>query len=458
MATIALLTVSIAAIGSKGGGATATESTRFARPRWVHSRICDALHARVEAKAAVDGITGSMSLAEVAHLTDRELRAAHRSDAVTGGGTIGLSTATLAKIRTRLVEQWRTVGGPGLQRRADRDESTIATEIYSAVVATGGGATQARASARLILQCVPVTGPPSRLPPHDPDLRILALRGTTSLSVFDLGGHIVERFTSPAPIEARMVLSPDGHTLAVSDPSAKAITRIDLAGGAVSHHPGQSFVWDSDGSDVWAHVSLAPDDESAIAKIRPDGTAVQRTATFPTYGIVSAITAGGDFLYSSGRGIRRFDPNTGRTRSVVRQPSCSLAGTDLNPAGTEIAYDVLCADPALDGIWTARVDGTHRRQVYAGEVAPVTWSPDGRWIAFGQDHRPSTAPSDESLDEAESRKAIFVMRADGSDIGRVTAPGYRAVQWLPTSSPLLRQGAGSGSSSVPASTPVQSLG
>ena len=71
-------------------------------------------------------------------------------------------------------------------------------------------------------------------------------------------------------------------------------------------------------------------------------------------------------------------------------------------------------------IWIAKGDGSAPRPLFGGdrlgtEPGTPVWSPDGRWIAFAM--RPAGA-----TDENESE--IYVMRADGSQVRRLTnTPG-----------------------------------
>jgi hypothetical protein len=163
-------------------------------------------------------------------------------------------------------------------------------------------------------------------------------------------------------------------------------------------------------------------------------------------------------VYTSARGIRGFDPGPGNTWTIVRQPGCFLGGTNLNRVGTMLVYDAVCTDPARDGVYTVRLDGTRRRQVFVGDVGPVSWSPDGRWIAFAENNRNSTFRGDESYAVLERSRAMFVMRADGTDVGRVTPTGYNTAAWVPPTSSLDGPATGSASTTSTTSTPAGQLG
>jgi TolB protein len=99
--------------------------------------------------------------------------------------------------------------------------------------------------------------------------------------------------------------------------------------------------------------------------------------------------------------------------------SCSGSnGTEAEPGDDEIAFTV-----NRDGwgeIWVMRADGANRRRLTeleppendaAGSGGPV-WSPDGTQIAFSA--QGGTLEEDQRLTE------VYVMRADGTDVRRLT--------------------------------------
>jgi len=101
---------------------------------------------------------------------------------------------------------------------------------------------------------------------------------------------------------------------------------------------------------------------------------------------------------------------------------------DVSPDGTRIVFErqgVACG-PACNTreIWVADADGGH-----AGALTPTppgtdcdgtvcdhspAWSPDGRFVTFGRDAGPFGA------DGLVERLALYIMRADGSGIRRLT--------------------------------------
>ncbi len=89
-----------------------------------------------------------------------------------------------------------------------------------------------------------------------------------------------------------------------------------------------------------------------------------------------------------------------RTKSFDFQPAAS-------PDGSLIAYTRMFTAPPRSQIWTMRKDGSHRRFVTRG--TEPAWSPNGKRIVFVGPRAPEG-----------HRPAIYVMRADGTHIRRLT--------------------------------------
>jgi Tol biopolymer transport system component len=112
----------------------------------------------------------------------------------------------------------------------------------------------------------------------------------------------------------------------------------------------------------------------------------------------------------------------------VTQPVLLRTGDErypsYSPDGTQIAFrgDLDLAEPSGDEeIYVMNADGTDVRQLTSNadfDSAP-SWSPDGKWILFERAPAGTFTPGTEAQE-----KDIYVMRADGTDVRRLTdSPG-----------------------------------
>ena len=90
---------------------------------------------------------------------------------------------------------------------------------------------------------------------------------------------------------------------------------------------------------------------------------------------------------------------------------------EWSPNGRRIAFTRCTGEVSSCNIWTMRRDGTHKRQVTHcmpescfGNLSPA-WAPDGRHIVFERDQRNA---------QGQNRPGLFVIRADGSGMRRLT--------------------------------------
>jgi Tol biopolymer transport system component len=114
----------------------------------------------------------------------------------------------------------------------------------------------------------------------------------------------------------------------------------------------------------------------------------------------------------------------------VRQLTATVAGESdhspsYSPDGTEIAYAHWGSQP---GIWLVNPDGTNAHPIAPvdGYPAGVTWSPDGRSLAFALFARPFGGSKE---------SGIYVIGADGGDLHRVATTNDRYIVDRPTWSP-----------------------
>jgi Tol biopolymer transport system component len=97
---------------------------------------------------------------------------------------------------------------------------------------------------------------------------------------------------------------------------------------------------------------------------------------------------------------------------VVAGAARAVPEATTNPAGT-IVYTSLVG--GKEQLFKMRPDGSARTQLTTGPTRSErgAMSPDGKWIAFGR------IPAD------DSRAAIAMMRADGSDVRELTPRGFQ---------------------------------
>jgi TolB protein len=116
-------------------------------------------------------------------------------------------------------------------------------------------------------------------------------------------------------------------------------------------------------------------------------------------------------------------------RNVTRLTSAVAGDSDhspvFSPDGGEIAFARWGAQP---GIWLVNADGSNLRAIapVAGYLSGLSWSPDGRTIAFSLRDKPF---------DADGRSGIYVVGADGSDLHRVAVTYDTFVLDRPTWSP-----------------------
>jgi Tol biopolymer transport system component len=105
-------------------------------------------------------------------------------------------------------------------------------------------------------------------------------------------------------------------------------------------------------------------------------------------------------------GVFTMDPDGSNEERLFDRSTLEVA---WSPVGGSIVFSALLPNPG-DGyaIWSMAPDGSDAKVLVDGSYP--FWSPDGRWLAY---EAPDPASDDEQPD------ALYVMRADGSDVRRV---------------------------------------
>jgi Tol biopolymer transport system component len=175
---------------------------------------------------------------------------------------------------------------------------------------------------------------------------------------------------------------------------------------------------------------------SRLSIIRSDGSGLRVLAGAGDHaGFPSWSPDGKRLVYRTsadkGKGLRIIDLATERVTELTNGPR-----TDNFPAWSPVG-DQIAFTSDRDGdyeIYTIRPDGTNLKRLTQspGNDAHLAWSHDGKWIAFASAR---TGFTDEMVlhpGNGQASGEIFVMRADGSDLRRLTenqfedaTPGWR---------------------------------
>ena len=138
----------------------------------------------------------------------------------------------------------------------------------------------------------------------------------------------------------------------------------------------------------------------------------------------------GDVLYAKhldkGSSVRPFDLYTtwfagGPARRLTRTPKAHEGDPAASPDGRLIVYTRGSLARPGSQIWVARKNGGHRRCIARG--TEPAWSPDGKRIVFVGPRQPRV-----------SKPEIYIMRADGTHIRRLTK-NWNASDRSPSFSP-----------------------
>jgi Tol biopolymer transport system component len=160
---------------------------------------------------------------------------------------------------------------------------------------------------------------------------------------------------------------------------------------------------------------------------------------FPANGLDynPSFSADGKWIvFTSERGgsadVYRMRPDGSGLEKLTDGPSYDDQAT-LSPDGRMLAF-VSTRDGGTANIWLLDLPTHHYSNLTrntAGNYRP-SWSPDGRWIAFSSD-RDTKQTRAEPFWEIQQVTAIYIIRADGSGLRRLSQPGASCgnPQWSP---------------------------
>ena len=152
----------------------------------------------------------------------------------------------------------------------------------------------------------------------------------------------------------------------------------------------------------------------------------------------SFSTNGKWIVFTSERGgsadIYRVHPDGSGLERLTDDPAFDDQGA-LSPDGATLAF-VSTREGGFANLWLQDLSSPSRHarpvaKTNAGSFRP-SWSPDGKWIAFTSDRDTTRARWDGGWELIQST-ALYIVRADGSSLRRLTEPGGYAgsPRWSP---------------------------
>ena len=164
-----------------------------------------------------------------------------------------------------------------------------------------------------------------------------------------------------------------------------------------------------------AQIAIINSDGSGLRRLTPDDGGNYEFPSWSPDGKRLVLRA----ARADSKGLSILDVDSGTLTPLTPE-----SGTDNLPAWSPTG-DVITFTSRRDGDWeiySIRPDGTGLKRLTrsAGNDAHASWSPDGRWIAFSSARGGFKDEMARGGGGGQGATDIFVMRADGSDVRRLT--------------------------------------
>lgn len=209
------------------------------------------------------------------------------------------------------------------------------------------------------------------------------------------GVAVAEPLAPPALVSERIEesLARNGY-LVETDGNATFIER--LADGERWQAPaqGRSVIISPQQTRIaWSITNDSQPAENQVTQIwiaNLDGSDARRVATLPRGGLAgwvseeALLVSGRDSLQAREQWLQTLSLEGGSTRELARAER--LRGASLSPSGEWVVYFITFgAEPAQNGLWLARTDGSEQRRLDGGLFGAYQWRGCVGGCAAGQD-------------------------------------------------------------------------
>jgi hypothetical protein len=245
----------------------------------------------------------------------------------------------------------------------------------------------------------PVESLPKPLKPVNGRLLVVhKSEGRRQLRELTIGGDLGSPIEFPDEEGTTPLLSPDGRKILVTAISNRSYRFLlgnvsdliftSLDAGIRRQLPEWGCArWDVSGGSML--VRIQPDKLSSqfVSIEFPSGRVLPFAKPFPNQRFRGCAKKVGESLlvetpFPDGSvGIRRFDGVA--DEPVFGIPGCTVVWPTPDPEGSKLIVSASCDNAYLSGLYIMNLDGSHPRQLLTGHIAAPTWSPTGKWLAFG---------------------------------------------------------------------------